>query len=189
MAPLSEAEQLTTLLELQRDLALEANVDKVLLRITLAATHMLDADRATLYVVDQAKNLIWSRVLTEGGERGESVAQIREIRLPLDGRGLATEVARNGHLLRIDDPYDDPRFDPSVDARERRAWNRARRTPCQAGRAGRPLGSGAASRSARRVAKGSARHPLCPATGHARRRRTRARGPRTGRPDRRNEWL
>src|SRR5438132_10449248 len=117
MAPLSEAEQLTTLLELQRDLALEANVDKVLLRITLAATHMLDADRATLYVVDQAKNLIWSRVLTEGGERGESVAQIREIRLPLDGRGLATEVARNGHLLRIDDPYDDPRFDPSVDAR------------------------------------------------------------------------
>src|SRR5438876_9245622 len=117
MAPLSEAEQLTTLLELQRDLALEANVDKVLLRITLAATHMLDADRATLYVVNQAKNLIWSRVLTEGGERGESVAQIREIRLPLDGRGLATEVARNGHLLRIDDPYDDPRFDPSVDAR------------------------------------------------------------------------
>src|SRR5207245_1229140 len=117
MAPLSEAEQLTTLLELQRDLALEANVDKVLVRITLAATYMLDADRATLYVVDQAKNLIWSRVLTEGGERGESVAQIREIRLPLDGRGLATEVARNGHLLRIDDPYDDPRFDPSVDAR------------------------------------------------------------------------
>src|SRR5437660_6974728 len=117
MAPLSEAEQLTTLLELQRDLALEANVDKVPVRITPAATHMLDADRATLYVVDQAKNLIWSRVLTEGGERGESVAQIREIRLPLDGRGLATEVARNGHLLRIDDPYDDPRFDPSVDAR------------------------------------------------------------------------
>src|SRR5438128_2027976 len=92
MAPLSEAEQLTTLLELQRDLALEANVDKVLLRITLAATHMLDADRATLYVVDQAKNLIWSRVLTEGGERGESVAQIREIRLPLDGRRLARDL-------------------------------------------------------------------------------------------------
>src|SRR5438309_855288 len=94
MAPLSEAEQLTTLLELQRDLALEANVDKVLLRITLAATHMLDADRATLYVVDQAKNLIWSRVLTEGGERGESVAQIREIRLPLDARDLHDGVAQ-----------------------------------------------------------------------------------------------
>src|SRR5438552_11997428 len=117
MAPLSEAQQLETLLELQRDLALEASVDKVLWRITLAATFMLDADRATLYVVDQAKNELWSRALTEGGERGESVAAIREIRLPLDGRSLAAAVARTGELLRIDEPYEDPRFDPSVDAR------------------------------------------------------------------------
>ena len=117
MAPLSEAQQLETLLELQRDLALEASVDKVLWRITLAATFMLDADRATLYVVDQAKNELWSRVLTERGERGESVAALRELRLPLDGRSLAAEVARAGQVLRIDDPYEDPRFDPSVDAR------------------------------------------------------------------------
>ena len=117
MPPLSEAEQLETLLELQRDLALEANVDKVLWRITLAATYTLDADRATLYVLDREKNELWSRVLTEGGERGASVAQIRELRLALDGRSLAAEVARKGQLLRIDQPYEDPRFDPSVDAR------------------------------------------------------------------------
>ena len=66
MAPLSEAQQLETLLELQRDLALEANVEKVLGRITVAATTMLDAERATLYVVDQTRNEIWSRALTEG---------------------------------------------------------------------------------------------------------------------------
>ena len=107
MAPLSEAEQLTTLLDLGRDLALEANIDKVLTRIALAATRMLDADRATLYVVDAARNELWSRALTEGGE----------IRLPLDGRSLAAEVARTGKVLRIDDPYQDERFDPSVDAR------------------------------------------------------------------------
>src|SRR5437870_4751679 len=117
MAPLSEAQQLETLLELQRDLALEANIDKVLWRITLAATFMLDAGRATLYIADQAKNELWSRVLTEGSERGESVAALRELRLPLDGRSLAAEVARAGQVLRIDDPYEDPRFDPSVDAR------------------------------------------------------------------------
>src|SRR2546427_1845367 len=117
MAPLSEAKQLETLLELQRELALEANIEKVLLRITLAATYMLDADRATLYVVDQTRNELWSRALTEGGERGKSVLAINEIRLPLDGRSLAAEVARNGALLRIDEPYADPRFDPSVDAR------------------------------------------------------------------------
>jgi len=117
MAPLTEAHQLETLLELQRDLALEANIDRVLWRITLAATFMLDADRATLYIADQAKNELWSRVLTERGERGESVAALRELRLPLDGRSLAAEVARAGQVLRIDDPYEDPRFDPSVDAR------------------------------------------------------------------------
>src|SRR5438309_6448669 len=117
MAPLTEAKQLETRLELQRELALEANVEKVLLRITLAATFMLDADRATLYVVDQTRNELWSRALTQGGERGESVLAIDEIRLPLDGQSLAAEVARTGTLLRIDEPYSDPRFDASVDAR------------------------------------------------------------------------
>jgi signal transduction histidine kinase len=117
MARLSEAKQLETLLALQRDLALEANIEKVLLRITLAATFMLDADRATLYVVDQARTELWSRALTEGGERGKSVLAINQIRLPLDGKSLAAEVARTGTLLRIDEPYADSRFDPSVDAR------------------------------------------------------------------------
>ena len=114
MAPLSEAKQLETLLELQRDLALEADIDRVLRRITLAAASMLDADRATLYVVDAAKNQLWSRVLTEGAE---GATRVNEIRLPLDGRSLAAEVARSGQRLRIDDPYRDPRFDPSVDSR------------------------------------------------------------------------
>jgi signal transduction histidine kinase len=114
---LGEAQQLDTLLELGRDIALEANIDKVLRRITDAATTMLEADRATLYVIDPSRNEIWSRALTEGGERGASVAEVRQIRLPLDGRSLAAEVARTGQLLRIDDPYADPRFDPSVDAR------------------------------------------------------------------------
>src|SRR3989442_10714834 len=117
MAPLSEAKQLETLLQLQRDLALEANIEKVLLHITLAATFMLDADRATLYVVDQTRNELWSRALTEGAEGGKGVLAVNEIRLPLDGRSLAAEVARTGTLLRIDEPYEDPRFDPSVDAR------------------------------------------------------------------------
>ena len=107
MAPPGEAKQLETLLQLQRDLALEANIEEVLHRITLAATNLLDAERATLYVVDQGRDELWSRAVTEGGE----------IRLPLDGQSLAAEVARNGELLRIDDPYADPRFDPSVDSR------------------------------------------------------------------------
>ena len=107
--PSHSAEQLGSLLELQRALALEADVDRVLERITSAATSLLHAERATLYLVDDSRQELWSRVLTK--------SELREIRLPLDGRSLAADVARTGKPLRIDDPYGDPRFDPSVDAR------------------------------------------------------------------------
>jgi signal transduction histidine kinase len=109
MANLNDSAQLEELLKLQQDLALEANIDRVLARIVATAMRMLDCERATLYVIDQGKNELWSRVLTE--------SELNEIRLPLDGRSLAAEVARTGRLLRIDAPYEDPRFDPSVDAR------------------------------------------------------------------------
>ncbi len=109
MANLNDSAQLEELLKLQQDLALEASIDRVLARIVSTALRMLDCERATLYVLDQGKNELWSRVLTE--------SELKEIRLPLDGRSLAAEVARTGHLLRIDAAYEDPRFDPSVDAR------------------------------------------------------------------------
>src|SRR5438128_5171330 len=117
MAPLSEAQRLETLLDLQRDLALEAEIDKVLWRITLAATHLLDADRATLYLIDRERHEILSSVLADGGAAGLGVRTIDEIRLPLDGRSLAAEGARTGEVLRIDEPYADPRFDPAADER------------------------------------------------------------------------
>jgi signal transduction histidine kinase len=109
MANLNDSAQLEALLKLQQDLALEANIDRVLSRIVTTAMQMLDCERATLYVIDHGKNELWSRVLTE--------SELKEIRLPLDGRSLAAEVARAGRLLRIDAPYEDARFDPSVDAR------------------------------------------------------------------------
>lgn len=107
--PPRSATQLASLLELQRSLALEADIDTVLARITDAARTLLEAERATLYVVDEARQELWSRVLT--------TSELREIRLPLDGRSLAAEVGRTGTPLRIDDPYSDRRFDASVDAR------------------------------------------------------------------------
>jgi signal transduction histidine kinase len=109
MANLNDSAQLAALLQLQQDLALEADIDRVLSRIVDTAKRMLDCERATLYVIDHGKNELWSRVLTE--------SELKEIRLPLDGRSLAAEVARAGRLLRIDAPYEDVRFDPSVDAR------------------------------------------------------------------------
>ncbi|HZP94796.1 MAG TPA: GAF domain-containing sensor histidine kinase [Candidatus Limnocylindria bacterium] len=115
MATIDAETQLVSLVRLQQDLALETDIDRVLARIVETATAMLAAERATLYVVDPAKNELWSRVLTQTHDPGET--EVREIRLPLDGRSLAAEVARTGAVLRIDAPYDDPRFDPSTDHR------------------------------------------------------------------------
>src|SRR3954471_18577439 len=115
MAAVGAATQLETLLRLQQDLALETDIDKVLTRIVRTASAMLIAERATLFVIDQAKNELWSRNLAEGTEPG--VTEVREIPLPLDGRSLAAEVARGGGVMRIDAPYEDPRFDPSTDQR------------------------------------------------------------------------
>jgi signal transduction histidine kinase len=115
MAVVNAAAQLELLLRLQQELALETDVDHVLGRIIETATTMLDAERATLYVVDTNKSELWSRVLTEGTAPG--VTEVREIRLPLDGQSLAADVGRTGTILRIDAPYDDPRFDPSTDQR------------------------------------------------------------------------
>lgn len=109
MSPPGQADQLALLLSLQRELALEPDIDVVLRRIAESAVALLDAERATVYVVDRERSEVWSRILTE--------SELREIRLPLDGRGLASEVARGGGVLRIDDPYGDPRFDASIDAR------------------------------------------------------------------------
>jgi nitrate/nitrite-specific signal transduction histidine kinase len=115
MASIDASAQLEALLRLQQELALETDIDKVLTRIVETARETLSAERATLYVIDHAKDELWSRVLTRGNEPG--VTELTEIRLPLDGQSLAAEVARTGTVLRIDAPYDDPRFDPSTDQR------------------------------------------------------------------------
>ena len=115
MTAVNASTQLEALLRLQQDLALETDIDKVLGRIVATARNTLSAERATLFVIDAGRAELWSRVLTEGTEPG--AVDVREIRLPLDGQSLAAEVARTGMLLRIDAPYDDPRFDPSTDQR------------------------------------------------------------------------
>ncbi|HUQ17311.1 MAG TPA: GAF domain-containing sensor histidine kinase [Candidatus Saccharimonadales bacterium] len=113
MTALTQAEQLGLILALQRDLALEGNVDNVLLRIAGTATTLLAAERATVYVIDQGRREVWSRSRSESTE----AVAAEEIRLPMDGLGLAAAVARGGGVVVADDPYADPRFDPSVDAR------------------------------------------------------------------------
>lgn len=69
------------------------------------ARDLLECERATVFLVDEQKQQIWSQVAD-----GTS----KEIRLPL-GKGIAGTVAATGQRLQIDDAYNDERFDPAND--------------------------------------------------------------------------
>lgn len=73
--------------------------------LDVAASSVL-ADRGTLYLLDEAKGELWSKVM-----QGNNMV---EIRLPL-GKGLAGYVAKTGETVNIIDAYKDPRFNPEID--------------------------------------------------------------------------
>ena len=66
-----------------------------------------DAERCTVYFVDQARKELWSRV---------AARTAIEIRLPL-GSGIAGQAAQTGETINVPDAYADPRFDRNVDLR------------------------------------------------------------------------
>lgn len=89
-------------LALGTTLDLEQLLELILARIT----EVVEAERATLYLLDEAKDELVSRVV-QGGE-------VRQIRLKV-GDGIAGHVAKTGRTRLVKDAYKDPRFDPSWD--------------------------------------------------------------------------
>ncbi|MBK9261159.1 MAG: GAF domain-containing protein [Polyangiaceae bacterium] len=77
------------------------DLDQILELILGKISELLDADRATLYLLDEHRGLLMSRV-TLGGE-------VRSIELPV-GEGIAGHVAKYGKTARVKDAYNDPRF-------------------------------------------------------------------------------
>jgi len=96
----------SVLLEVLSSLAAERSLDTLLQKVMQKACEVLDADRATVFLVDEAKQELWSRV-AKGKE-------LSEIRFPL-GAGIAGHVARTGETVNIADAYQDPRFNVDVD--------------------------------------------------------------------------
>jgi adenylate cyclase len=96
----------SVLLEVMCSLAAERDLDALLQIIMEKTSEVMDADRSTLFLVDEGKQQIWSKVA-----QGWAV---KEIRLPL-GTGIAGHVAMSGETVNIPDAYADPRFNPDVD--------------------------------------------------------------------------
>ena len=84
------------------------DLDDLLHVILSKLVNVIDADRGTLYLIDEARGELWSRVLQSGD------GELSEIRLKI-GEGVAGHVAASGQTLNIEDAYADPRFDPRFD--------------------------------------------------------------------------
>src|SRR6185503_12100424 len=82
------------------------DLDDLLELILGRITELLEADRSTLYLLDEAKGELVSRLVI-----GDKVRSIR-IRI---GHGIAGTVAKTGRCMRIANAYDDPRFEPEWD--------------------------------------------------------------------------
>ncbi|MCK6503614.1 sigma-54-dependent Fis family transcriptional regulator [Myxococcota bacterium] len=86
----------------------EVELDEVLAGVVREAAARLHADRATLYLVDHARQELVSHVM--------QAQDITEIRLRL-GEGVAGWVARTGQVLNVPMGRLDPRFERRFDAR------------------------------------------------------------------------
>jgi len=96
----------SVLLDVMHSLAAERDLDALLQKIMQKASEVMNAERSTLFLVDEVKQELWSKVA-----QGAALAQIR---LPI-GTGIAGHVAKSGETVNIPDAYSDPRFNRETD--------------------------------------------------------------------------
>ncbi|MBE9066944.1 GAF domain-containing protein, partial [Leptolyngbya cf. ectocarpi LEGE 11479] len=78
------------------------NPDEISGRVIDAAKHLMNADRVTLWLIDDTKQELWCNLLYKNGE-------VKEMRVPM-GEGYAGSVAQTGEPLNIGfDLYDHPK--------------------------------------------------------------------------------
>jgi len=96
------------LLEINEAISSDLHIDTLLGRIVRATTELLEAERATLFLIDETTNQLWSKVATGVGEG------LKEIRIPSDA-GIAGAAFTTGDVQNVPDAYLDPRFNQEVD--------------------------------------------------------------------------
>jgi serine/threonine-protein kinase len=103
-----QVERVNLLLEMTRNLMAAPSLDELLLRLSETTTRLVNAERATIFLIDWERRQVWSRVALGTG--------VGEIRVAL-GQGIAGTVALTGETINLPDAYADPRFNPEVDKR------------------------------------------------------------------------
>jgi sigma-B regulation protein RsbU (phosphoserine phosphatase) len=98
--------ELSSIIEATKKLNSTLDLGELIHIILQIASRQTGAERGTVFLVDQQRNEIWSLV-------GIGLEQ-QVIRLPAD-RGIAGWVAREGSAVRLENAYNDPRFEPDID--------------------------------------------------------------------------
>merc|ERR1711865_1067741 len=98
------SERATGLLNTVQSLSQDLGIQSLILTITTHANKIVSAQRSTVFLVDEAKDQLWS-VSTDTGV---------EIRIPRTA-GIAGGCATEGKLIMIPDAYADSRFNQAFD--------------------------------------------------------------------------
>ncbi|MGH7789532.1 MAG: ATP-binding cassette domain-containing protein [Candidatus Binatia bacterium] len=104
----AECEQFLRVVEMSNTEAFESMLEQTLEAFTLKIGEILAADRVSLFLVDQARGELFSKVAQ--GDGGKPL----DIRVPL-GSGIAGRVAASGAAMNIPDAYAEPLFNRAVD--------------------------------------------------------------------------
>ncbi len=97
---------LIALLKVGRTIALETNLDNLLTIIAQEIKLALNADRCTVFLLDEDKKELWSKVALG--------MNTKEIRFD-SSLGLAGHVATTGETVNIKEAYKDARFNKEID--------------------------------------------------------------------------
>jgi Nif-specific regulatory protein len=100
-------ERLGAILDICQKMNSERDLGSLLDLIAREATSLLDCDRASIFLLDRARNELWSKVALGSDEILRFDAR----------RGIAGMCALTGSVINVSDAYSDPRFYGAIDDR------------------------------------------------------------------------
>lgn len=98
--------QLRMVLNVSKMLAVPTDLDALLFRIAEAATVLLSCERASIFLYDEKRHELWTKVALKSAP----------IRVPCD-KGIVGCAFTHNEVLQVLDPYADPRFNSEPDRR------------------------------------------------------------------------
>lgn len=101
-----ESKKLSILIEISKRLNAKESFDELFNDIITLSAEAMNAERATLFLLDKKTNELWSRT-------GIGLKQ-KEIRFSADS-GIAGDAVSQGKSEIIDDPYSHPKFNKEID--------------------------------------------------------------------------